>query len=82
MSRLQGGVWHISREYEGIAEAGGVKDVVAGLASSLRRCGAAVTIVLPRYGFIDLDGLAAVKLPFRLHPARRKSGFKTGCPGD
>lgn len=67
MSRLQGGVWHISREYEGIAEAGGVKDVVAGLASSLRRCGAAVTIVLPRYGFIDLDGLAAVKLPFRLH---------------
>ncbi|HEB09893.1 MAG TPA: hypothetical protein ENI06_01620 [Spirochaetales bacterium] len=67
MSRLQGGVWHISREYEGIAEAGGVKDVVAGLASSLRRCGAAVTIVLPRYGFIDLDGLAAAKLPFRLH---------------
>lgn len=67
MSLLQGGVWHISREYEGIAEAGGVKDVVAGLASSLRRCGAAVTVVLPRYGFIDPDGLAAVKLPFRLH---------------
>ena len=69
MSCLQGGVWHISREYEGIAEAGGVKDVVAGLATSLRRCGAAVTVVLPRYGFIDLDQLAAVKLPFRLHLA-------------
>ncbi len=67
MSRLQGGVWHISREYEGIAEAGGVKDVVAGLASSLQRCGAAVTVVLPRYGFIDPDELAVVKLPFRLH---------------
>jgi len=66
MNRLPGGVWHISREYEGIAEAGGVKDVVAGLASSLHRSGTAVTVVLPRYGFIDPDGLAAVKLPFRL----------------
>ena len=67
MSHLQGGVWHISREYEGLAEAGGVKDVVAGLASSLHSSGVGVTVVLPRYGFIDLDELDAIKLPFRLH---------------
>lgn len=67
MSHLQGGVWHISREYQGIAEAGGVKDVVAGLASSLHSSGVGVTVVLPRYGFIDPDELDAIKLPFKLH---------------
>ena len=31
---LNRGIWHIAREYGGIAEAGGIKDVVAGLAES------------------------------------------------
>ncbi len=32
-------VWHVSREYAGIAEAGGVKDVVRGLAEASARAG-------------------------------------------
>jgi starch synthase len=46
-----GSVWHVSREYAGVAEAGGVKDAVRGLAEAQARAGMAVTVVLPRYGF-------------------------------
>jgi starch synthase len=52
-------VWHISRECDGIAEAGGLKDVVAGLSAALVAEGIPSAVVLPRYGFIDLDGLNA-----------------------
>jgi starch synthase len=58
---LKRGVWHVSRECEGIAEAGGLKDVVAGLAAALAGAGIATAVVLPRYGFIDLDRLKAQK---------------------
>jgi starch synthase len=44
-------VWHVSREYAGVAEAGGVKDMVRGLAEAQARAGLDVTVVLPRYGF-------------------------------
>jgi starch synthase len=45
-------VWHVAREYAGVAEAGGVKDVVRGLAEAQARAGAHPTVVLPLYGFL------------------------------
>lgn len=56
---LKRGVWHISRECDGIAEAGGLKDVVAGLSEALAKEGVPTAVVLPRYGFIDLQRLDA-----------------------
>lgn len=53
------GIWHVSRECDGIAEAGGLKDVVAGLSVSLVRAGVPSAVVLPRYGFIDLKQIGA-----------------------
>jgi len=44
-------VWHVAREYAGLAEAGGVKDVVRGLAEALARSGVPTTAVIPLYGF-------------------------------
>lgn len=47
-------VWLVTREYEGLAGAGGVKDVCRQLAESLvARAGCTVRVVLPRYGFVD-----------------------------
>lgn len=46
-----GSVWHVAREYAGVAEAGGVKDMVRGLAEAQVRSGMAVTAVIPLYGF-------------------------------
>ena len=54
-------IWMVSREYEGIAGAGGVKDVCRQLAESLVQSGRQVSVVLPRYGFVD-----AASLGFRL----------------
>jgi starch synthase len=45
-------VWHVAREYAGLAEAGGVKDVVRGLAEAQARAGLRTTVVLPFYGFL------------------------------
>lgn len=51
-------VWMVSREYDGVAGAGGVKDVCRQLAETLvRHAGCAVSVVLPRYGFVDAPGL-------------------------
>ncbi len=43
----------LSREYSGIAGAGGVQDVVRGLCEALSRKGLETTVVIPRYGFLD-----------------------------
>lgn len=51
-------VWHVTREYAGFAEAGGVKDVVRGLAEAHVRAGGTPTVVMPLYGFMP-RGLAA-----------------------
>jgi starch synthase len=48
-------VWHVTREYAGLAEAGGVKDVVRGLADALVGQGVSTTVVMPRYGFLRHD---------------------------
>ncbi|OQX17640.1 MAG: glycogen synthase [Desulfobulbaceae bacterium A2] len=48
----------VSREYAGLAGAGGVKDVCRQLAESLAaHAGAQVRVILPRYGFMDPEGL-------------------------
>ncbi len=43
-------IWEISREYAGIAEAGGVKNVVCSLSEGLFEHGFDVTVFLPFYG--------------------------------
>ncbi len=49
-------VWVITREYAGIAEAGGVKNVACSLAEGLARRGLEVTAMIPRYGCVAQDG--------------------------
>lgn len=49
-------VWIVSREYAGIAEAGGVKNVTTSLSESLVRTGLEVTAFIPAYGFVTCSG--------------------------
>ncbi|MGW8161820.1 MAG: glycogen synthase, partial [Desulfobulbales bacterium] len=56
----------VSREYDGLAGAGGVKDVCRQLAESLTADGRiSVRVILPRYGFIDAEaqGFTPLDLP-------------------
>lgn len=48
-------VWHVTREYAGLAEAGGVKDVVSGLCGAQVRAGGAPRVVMPLYGFMPRE---------------------------
>ncbi len=53
----------ITREYDGLAGAGGVKDVCRQLAEALvHHGGYRVQVILPRYGFIDPVALGFVRL--------------------
>jgi starch synthase len=54
-------IWMLTREYDGLAGAGGVKDVSRQLAESLARMGKSVTVVLPCYGFMDPQKLNFAK---------------------
>lgn len=56
MSGTVRSVWIVTREYAGIAEAGGVKNVACSLAEGLARRGAAVTVFIPRYGCVPEEG--------------------------
>ncbi|MDW7772939.1 MAG: glycogen/starch synthase [Desulfobulbaceae bacterium] len=59
-------VWMVTREYDGLAGAGGVKDVCRQLSEALVRHGRCrVSVVLPRYGFIDPKplGFSRLQLP-------------------
>jgi len=49
-------LWLITREYAGIAEAGGVKNVACSLAEGLARSGVDVTAFIPRYGCVSAEG--------------------------
>jgi len=65
-------VWMVSREYDGLAGAGGVKDVCRQLAEALvAHGGIAVTVLLPRYGFMDPE--AAGFTPLALADAQERS---------
>jgi len=48
-------IWFVTREFDGLAGAGGVKDVSRQLAMALARTGRKVSVVLPLYGFIDAE---------------------------
>jgi len=56
-------IWMLSREYDGLAGAGGVKDVVRQLAEALSRSGRKISVVLPLYGFMDPQRLGFSPLP-------------------
>ncbi len=51
-------IWMLTREYRGIAGAGGVKDVSRDLAESLVRAGYEVSVIMPRYGFVKPEELS------------------------
>lgn len=55
-------VWQISREYANIAEAGGVKNVVAALAEGLKHTNWNTCVFLPLYGCTDLSVLQNFKI--------------------
>lgn len=61
----------VSREYEGLAGAGGVKDVCRQLAEALAQCGGRcdVRVALPLYGFMDAAALGFERLPLPCRPA-------------
>ncbi|AEE16792.1 glycogen synthase [Treponema brennaborense] len=50
-------LWLISREYAGIAEAGGVKNVACSLCEGLAAKGCAVTLLIPRYACSDFHAV-------------------------
>ncbi len=54
-------IWMLTREYKGIAEAGGVKDVSKELSEALAEAGYEVTVIIPRYGFIRPEESGFVK---------------------
>ncbi len=59
-------IWMITREYDGLAGAGGVKDVCRQLSEALVEHGKSqVRVVLPRYGFMNpkSDGFSPFNLP-------------------
>lgn len=50
-------IWMVAREYDGIAEAGGVKNVVCSLSEQLAQSGHNVTFFIPQYGCTDFSHL-------------------------
>ena len=64
----------VSREYDGLAGAGGVKDVCRQLAESLVSSRCSVNVVLPGYGFMDTGalGFTPLALPVSSCPGPRK----------
>ena len=70
-------VWHVSREYEGVAEAGGLKDVVRGLAEASLAHGIAATVILPYYGLVTLDAPLVAGRRFRVRTCEPASPFRT-----
>lgn len=48
-------IWLVTREYAGIAEAGGVKNVACSLSEGLAALGKSVTVFMPRYGCVGTE---------------------------
>ncbi len=64
-------IWMLTREYGQLAGAGGVKDVARQLAVALAGWpGRQVSVVMPRYGFIDPHSLGFLPLADPLFPER------------
>ncbi|HKL85034.1 MAG TPA: glycogen/starch synthase [Treponemataceae bacterium] len=49
-------IWYVTREYAGIAEAGGVKNVACALAEGCARKGSSVLVFIPAYGCVSIQG--------------------------
>jgi len=74
-------VWMVSREYDGLAGAGGVKDVCRQLAEALvEHGGCAVRVIIPRYGFMEPRtlGFKPLSLPGRQQVTPCPGSFGTG----
>ena len=54
-------VWLISREYDGVAEAGGVKNVVCSMAEELSKGGINTTVLIPRYACSSFKNISDYK---------------------
>lgn len=67
-AKMINNIWMITREYEGLANAGGVKDVSRQLSEALARSGRQVSVVLPLYGFMNPGQLdfAPIDLAFEV----------------
>lgn len=64
-------IWMLTREYDGLAGAGGVKDMVKQLACSLARWnGRKVSVVLPFYGFLQAEDQGFSLLPDPARPGQ------------
>ena len=64
-------IWMLTREYGHLAGAGGVKDVAQQLAKALAGWpGRQVSVVMPRYGFMDSSSLRFLPLADPLFPER------------
>ena len=50
-------IWQVAREYAGLAEAGGVKNVVCSLSEGLSQLGNKVTLFIPQYGCSDFSNV-------------------------
>ncbi|WP_456431407.1 glycogen synthase [Thermosulfuriphilus sp.] len=72
-------IWMLTREYAGLAGAGGLKDVAKELSEALVRAGKKVTVMMPHYGFMDYKalGFKPLKVSFEVdmnyaHEERRE----------
>lgn len=57
-------VWMLTREYDGLAGAGGVKDVCKQLSHALARSGTKITVVMPLYGMMSEEKLGLKPTPY------------------
>lgn len=65
-------IWMVTREYGNLAGAGGVRDMVRQLAVNLARWnGRRVSIVMPLYGFMNLERLGFTPVADPLYPDRQ-----------
>lgn len=67
-------VWLVSREYAGIAEAGGVKNVSCSLSENLAALGHSVTLFIPMYGCTDISQLKAFQNEWKIPVTVTASG--------
>lgn len=70
-------IWLVSREYAGIAEAGGVKNVATSLCESLAKLGHKVTLFIPFYGCTDLSNVKECNAGLENYPAQIELCNKT-----
>lgn len=81
-------IWMVSREYAGLAESGGVKNVVCSLSEKLSEQNHSVTLFMPFYGCTDISRLESFSLDrftscrFMLCGKETKVTYSTGiCKG-